>query len=178
MSKKYTELENSYREAVQEKVADAKSLLDSMELKSSAPPSEWYRILNDLKQTLGNINNDISFIATLMAKLYLQEKAGLTDYDAAEKPQGAPGLDIDVILPSGKRVVAEIKTTTPYNGPDFGAAQKASFEKDFKKLAAAEADLKFMFVTEDATFKILCRPRYAEKLNGVTVVQLVSGEEK
>lgn len=77
----------------------------------------------------------------------------------------------------GSRIVGEIKTTTPYNGPDLGAQQKATFEKDFAKLAAVQADYKFMFVTETAAFDVLRRPSYTAKLKGVTVVQLTSGEE-
>lgn len=111
-----------------------------------------------------------------MAKAYLVTRFGESAFDAAEKAQGAPGLDIDVTI-GDKRIVGEIKTTKPYNGPDFGAQQKLMFEKDFAKLAAAEASLKFMFVTEPATFKILCRPSFRARLAGTTIVQLLSGEE-
>ncbi len=177
MNRLLTEREKRYRQAIREKLANAKLVLDSATVDDEGSPAEWYSALNELKQTLGNINNDISFIVTLLAKLYLKKRFGLFDFDAAAKPQGAPGLDIDEILPDSRRVVCEIKTTTPYIRSDFGAQQKTSFDKDFRKLADAEAGLKFMFVTEDATFKILCRPRYAAKLSGVAVVQLISEEE-
>lgn len=173
----YTELEQAYRNSVREKLSSLKSYLAKQSVHDEQSPGSWYHHLNQIKQILGNINNDVSFIATLLAKLYLHKKFGLIEFDAAEKPQGAPGLDIDIWLSQKARIVGEIKTTTPYNGPEFGAQQKTSFEKDFAKLAAVDAKYKFMFVTEDTSFKILCRPTYAAKLSGVKVVQLVSGEE-
>ena len=86
-------------------------------------------------------------------------------------------MDIDLETKDGRRVIGEIKTTTPYNGPDFGAQQRKSFERDFAKLSEARADHRYMFVTENATFKILCRPAFIKKLAGVTIVQLTSGDE-
>ena len=104
--------------------------------------SAWYSYLAELKFIQGNFNNDVSFLATFMAKQYLEEIYGVQYFDAAEKPQGSPGLDIDVHLPNGQRLIAEIKTTFPYKPTDLGAQQKASFKKDFKKLAKAIADVK------------------------------------
>jgi hypothetical protein len=92
-----------------------------------------------MKAIVGNASNDMSFIAALMAKDYLYSTLPMVDYDAGLKPQGAPGLDIDERTSDGRRVVGEIKTTTPYNGPDLGAQQKAMFAKDFDKLNAASA---------------------------------------
>ena len=65
-----------------------------------------------------------------MAKQYLNTNYGIDDFDAAEKPQGAPGLDIDIKTRSGQRIIAEIKTIYPYQSDDFGAQQKNSFKKD------------------------------------------------
>lgn len=46
------------------------------------------------------------------------------------------------MLPSGKRVIAEIKTTVPYSGAinDLGAKQKEAFRSDFAKLINTVAD--------------------------------------
>lgn len=172
----YTERERSYRDRILGKLADLRECLNAQSLDPDGSPAEWYHHLNQMKGILGNTNNDVSFVATLLAKMYLIKRFGDVQFDAAQKAQGAPGLDVDVTV-GHERVVGEIKTTTPYNGPDFGAQQKAMFEKDFAKLAAADAPYKFMFVTEPATFDILCRPSYRAKLVGVTIVQLASGEE-
>ncbi len=141
-----------------------------------ATTREWYTYLSSLKAILGNASNGMSFVATLMAKDYLSHKLPMKSFDAAAKPQGAPGLDIDERTMDGKRVVAEIKTTTPYQGSDLGAQQKATFKKDFDKLRQVEAEHKFFFVTEQATFEIVKR-RYIDQLHGVKVVLLTTGEE-
>ncbi len=98
-------------------------------------------------------------------------------FDVAAKAQGAPGLDIDAMTEDGERVVGEIKTTVPYNGPDLGASQQATFQKDFDKLRAAEAERKYFFVTNEAVFRLMQRSRYARELEGVTVVLVTTGEE-
>ena len=172
----YTEQEEAYGDRILGKLTELRECLCAQSLDTDANPAEWYEYLNQVKRILGNLNQDISFVATLLAKSFLLERFGENGFDAAEKPQGAPGLDVDVTV-SSKRIVGEIKTTIPYNGPDFGAQQKKSFERDIVKLAEAEADHKFMFVTEPATFDILRRPSYRSKLQDVTVVQLVSGDE-
>lgn len=172
----YTERERSYRDRILEKLVELRDYLNAQSLDPDGSPSDWYHHLNQIKCILGNANNDMSFIGALLAKSYLVNRFGVVAFDAAEKAQGAPGLDIDVTV-GRERIVGEIKTTTPHNGPDFGGQQKVMFDKDFAKLAAAKADYKFMFVTETATFDILCRTSYRGKLAGVTIVQLVSGAE-
>lgn len=137
----------------------------------------WLAYLHTIKSIQGNFSNDISFVATLLAKEYLEEVYSLEGFNAADKPQGAPGLDIDVKLPNGKHLVAEIKTTSPYNVNDLGAKQKESFRKDFRKLAKAKAEIKLFFVTELRTFDLMKKPKYRNKLTGVRVVLLPSGEE-
>lgn len=167
----------------QEMMKDIERRLSAMraQLSKETPPIEnsagWYAYLADLKEIQGNASNDVSFVATLLAKQFLGNHYGLTKFDAAEKPQGAPGIDIDVHLPDGKRLVAEIKTTSPYQANDLGAAQKASFEKDFFKLAEARADVKLFLVTDPKTFDLMKRPKYQSMLQEVTVVLLTTGEE-
>ncbi len=136
----------------------------------------WYKFLTNIKNIQGNFINDISFLATLMAKQYLEKKYGDLKFDAAKKAQGAPGLDIDIQLANGKRLVAEIKTTLPYKPNDLGAQQKNTFDKDFAKLASAKADIKLFFLTEQRTFDLMKNPKYRSKLSHVTVVLLPSGE--
>jgi hypothetical protein len=146
-------------------------LLEQQRPASDGPLSNWFAFLSAMKQITGNASNDLSFIATLMAKEFLCSRLDMAPFDAALKPQGAPGLDIDERTRSGERVVAEIKTTVPYLETDLGAAQKATFRKDFGKLQLAEAPHKFFFLTNTRTYDIVNR-KYAADLGGVSVVLL------
>ena len=136
---------------------------------------DWYGYLSDLRAILGNASNALSFVATLMAKEFLCRTLPMRPFDVALKPQGAPGTDIEELTLDQRRVIAEIKTTSPYHANDLGAQQKTTFEKDFAKLVRTPADYKFFFVTERRTFEIV-RRRYAHRLAGVSVVLLPSGE--
>jgi hypothetical protein len=130
------------------------------------------RIMYQIKGILGNFNNDLSFLACLKAKEFLQDKFTEIKFDAAAKAQGAPGLDIDIIV-EGERLIAEIKTTTPYGENDFGSAQRDAFRKDFSKLKLATAKYKFIFVTERKTFEILSS-KYKSEIAGIELVLLDS----
>lgn len=148
-----TNRERQYCGEIADRLAQARDLLNTREL-GRPDPVKWYEMLAELKQIQGNASNDISFVATLLAKQYLASRFGV-DFCAAEKPQGAPGIDIDIATAAGERIVGEIKTTVPYQTVDFGAQQAAMFKKDFVKLANADAAHKFMFVTERKTFEVL-----------------------
>jgi hypothetical protein len=76
-------------------------------------PTLWYEFFSELRDIQGNSSNDLSFVATLLAKRYLSQHFQIS-FCAAEKPQGAPGIDIDCRTPAGERIVGEIKTTKPY----------------------------------------------------------------
>ncbi len=132
---------------------------------------EWHRYLAAMKSIVGNASNDMSFVAALMAKDYLCTVLPMADFDVGLKAQGAPGLDIDERTVDGRRVIAEIKTTTPYGEYDLGAQQKAMFKKDFSKLNAASADLKYFFVIDRTAFTLMQR-KYAREVPTVTVVLL------
>jgi len=162
---------------IKNRIEQVRSYLIAKGLPKLEDVAGWYNFLADIKSIQGNFNNDISFLATLMAKQYLEKKYGLSGFNAAEKAQGAPGLDIDVKLPNGKRLVAEIKTTSPYKPNDLGAQQKNTFKKDFVKLANAKADIKLFFLTEQRTFNLMRIPKYRSELSDVTVVHLPTGEE-
>jgi len=137
----------------------------------------WFSYLAQLKAIQGNSSNAVSFVATLLAKQYLAQSYGLTQFDAAKKSQNAPGIDIDVILPDSRRLVAEIKTTNPYKPKDFGHQQKKSIMQDFMKLAKAEADIKLFLVTDPITFGFMKKSKYHSMVQGITVVLLTTGEE-
>jgi hypothetical protein len=140
-------------------------------------PTDWYSYLASFKGELGNIYNDVSLLATMMAKEFLQACFELPDFDAAAKPQGAAGLDVDVRTQQGSRVIAEIKTTSPYGSGDLGAQQGETFRKDAGKLTRTPAEHRFFFVTERSTFDVLKKPKYREMFAGIRVVLLPSGEE-
>ena len=172
-----TDGEERYCYKITDKIAELHKYLSDNKLPNTKDIGDWYSFLSGIKSIQGNMNNDVSFISTLLAKDYLNKQFDIESYDAAEKPQGAPGLDIDLINKSCERIVAEIKTTVPYNGNDFGAQQKKMIMKDLTKLNDADAIHKFMFVTEDDTFNILCKTSYEDKIAGIKLVQLLTGRE-
>ena len=116
-----TQLERAQAEAIATRVAELRAFLQGHDLGDEGDPARWYNFLSTIKLIQGNLSNDISFMATLLAKAYLVRRFHLADLDAAEKAQGAPGLDIDVCTRDGHRIVGEIKTTVPYGARDFGA---------------------------------------------------------
>jgi hypothetical protein len=110
-----------------------------------------------------------------LAKAYLNRRFGITDFDAAGKPQGASGIDIEARTADGKIVVGELKTTKPYQ-PGFGAQQRTSILKDLSRLATSRADHRIMFVVDPDAYRALCSRNFASKAPGVEVVDLVTGE--
>jgi len=167
--------EQFYMREIERRLVETRDHLSSQTFPQLNDTSSWFSFLAQLKLIQGNFNIDISFLATLMAKDYLTSQYGIQNFNAAEKPQGAPGLDIDVIVPDGRRLVAEIKTTTPYKSNDLGAQQKKSFKKDFDKLANANADLKIFFLTDQKTYELMQLTSYRSQLTNVQVVLLPSG---
>jgi len=170
-----TENELNYCAQVAAKIENVRNYLQENCLGDPIDPLEWFTFLSSIKEIQGNFNNDHGFISTWLAKKYLLENFEIS-FDAAEKPQGAPGIDIDLELLNGARLVAEIKTTVPYQENDFGSNQKTSLEKDFKKLRETEADHKFMLVTDQRAFQFLQKKKYLEQLPGVLIVLLTTGE--
>jgi hypothetical protein len=160
---------------------DLISCLTSFFSQNSPPLSDdsidWYNYLVQFKDKLGNVNNQISFVATLLAKSYLMDHFDLIDFDAAAKAQGAPGLDIDAKTKRDQHIIAEIKTTHPYKDNDLGAQQIESFQKDAKKLHQANADIKFFFVTDSQTFALMKETKYRSMFSNINIVYLLSGEK-
>jgi hypothetical protein len=171
-----TEKEKRYCSEIADRVSRMREFLNKNVLVEPPQPTEWHSFLSSLRKIQGNLSNDGSFIATLLAKQYLCSRFGI-EFDASEKPQGAPGIDIDVVTAEGHRIIAEIKTTVPYQVSDFGAQQAASFKKDFAKLAASEAKHKFLFVTDLGAFSALQKIKYTKLMPGVLIVHLATGHE-
>jgi hypothetical protein len=177
MPSDFTPGEDKLLEEIAVKIRDLRAFLDKYELPQDTSRLDgWYHFLNIMKLTLGNFNNDVSFVATLLAKLYLGKRFPGLDFDASSKSQSSPGLDIDVRSRDGKRVIGEVKTVDPYNQKDFGANQRTSFLKDFSKLALAAADHKYLFLTEPRAFAVV-KAKYEKQLTGVTVVCLSDSTE-
>lgn len=171
-----TEREHRYCMEINARIQRVRAFLLSTELADPPEPKELFQFLAMLREIQGNLSNNVSFAATLLAKAYLSNKFK-TSLDAAAKPQGAPGIDIDELTDSGERIIAEIKTTVPYQQSDFGAQQAASFKKDFRKLTTATATHKFLFVTDSRAYEVLRKPKYIAQIPGVCVVNLMTGDE-
>jgi hypothetical protein len=168
-----TQREQEALDAIRWKIMALRRYLTEYDAPHDENLDEWFDFLSGLAYRQGNIGNQQGYLATLLAKRFLQTRFPITGFDAAEKPQGAPGLDIDLMTDDGQRIVGEIRTTAA-NQPeryDLGAAQKATFRKDFAKLNAAEADHKFLFVTDRDTYEIVLQ-RYMSEIPGVEVVLL------
>ena len=144
---------------------------------ASEDVATWFAFLSALKALQGNANNDLSFLSCVLAKGYLVECHGGLLLDVATKPQGAPGLDIDVLTVRGERIVGEVKTVEPYLPTDFGSQQKEAFRADFKKLQSATAQFKYLFVSSRRAHEVLGR-KYAFDLAGVTLVLLDATSSK
>jgi hypothetical protein len=72
-------------------------------------------------------------------------------------------------------MAAEIKTTFPYQ-PGFGAKQREMISKDIEELKKSDADVKFLFLTEQQSFEAAKKIR-AWKGSGIRVVLLPRGKE-
>jgi hypothetical protein len=167
--------ELSYCDAIREKDRNLREFLDNRGLPSNFDAHEWLIYLTGIKSALGNLNNDLGFVATVLVKKFLGRRFGILDFDAAGKPQGASGIDVEASTPDGRRIVGELKTTKPYQ-PGFGAAQRTSIIKDLDRLAASSADHRFMFVVDADAYSALCRPALASRAPGIEIVDLVSGK--
>jgi hypothetical protein len=172
MAPALTPAEERYLSTIHAKVTALRSFLGDGG--PSGKAAELFDYLTALKNTLGNLNNDVSFVATLLVKAFLRERFGI-EFDAALKPQGAAGADIECTVDDGTRVLAEIKTTKPYQA-GFGANQKKEILKDLVRLATSNAEHRFMFVTDVDSYRTLCSKAFASYAPGVEIVDLVRGE--
>jgi len=172
---KLSKIEHQYSEAIRVKLEALHQILIDDVLSPETQPAETYRFLTRVKIALGNFNNDLSFIATLMAKEYLAKQLDVSTFDAAAKAPGSPGIDIVFTTRDGKRVAGEVKTTIPYK-PGFGANQREKIGNDIEKLRASNADMKFLFFTDRTTFEA-ARQVPAWVGTKIKVVLLPTGEE-
>lgn len=169
----YTQSEQTFLQDMAKRLIRLREFLNSADVESDKDILQWFSLVAQIKEIQGNSNNDVSFIACLMAKDFLAASFDLGEFDVAAKAQGAPGLDIDLQTLDGKHIIGEIKTTVLYSGAknDLGAKQKESFKKDFEKLNKTPADYKYFFVTDAATFDIVKR-KYTSLIPSEQVVLL------
>ena len=132
--------EVKYCEAIREKVWPFEAFLSGSALSENIDARRWLTHLIGIKSALGNLNNDLGFIATLLVKSYLAERFAIVDFDAAGKPQGASGEDIVATTADGRKIIGELKTTKPYQ-PGFGAAQRTAMLKDLWQVSDIERRL-------------------------------------
>jgi hypothetical protein len=165
--------EQSFCKAIRNKDRALRSFLEANNLIDPVAANDWLRYLSGVKRALGNLNNDVGFVATLLVKDYLKRRFAIRDFDAAGKRQGAPGIDIEAWTAQGDSVIGELKTTIPYQ-PGFGAAQRTAILKDIARLAASTARHRFMFVIDPESFQTLCGKGFAARAPGVEVVDLVT----
>lgn len=170
----FSDAEERARAIIREKDKALRLYLAAHDPGTDGDPAFWLTYLTGLKNLLGNVSNDLGFVATLLIKRYLGERFGIADFDAAAKAQGAPGIDIEARTADGQSVIGELKTTKPYQ-PGFGAQQRTMMIKDLARLAAADADHRLMFVTDPETFATLCKPSWAARAPGVEIVDLATG---
>jgi len=160
-------------DVIRAKDRSLRQFLDGTDFPTAFDARSWLSYLTGIKSALGNLNNDLGFVATVLVKGYLDRRFGIVGFDAAGKPQGASGVDIEASTPDGRTIVGELKTTKPYQ-PGFGAAQRTSIKRDLDRLAASTADHRFMFVVDADAYSALCRPSLASRAPGIEVVDLVS----
>jgi len=170
-----TNRETEYWKVIHNKDLALRKLLSDKSLPETYLPAEWFKYLAHIRDALGNLSNSLGFVATLLAKDYLADRFGISGFDAAQKAQGAPGVDIEVRTPDGLEIIAEIKTTKPYQ-PGFGANQKITILKDLNRLSSLPADHRIMFVTDQESFRTLCGANYRARFANVEVVNLLTGE--
>jgi hypothetical protein len=169
-----TPAEERFCQSIRTKDVTLRSFLGHEHLSDPVDATHWLGYLLGIKHALGNLNNDIGFVATLLAKAYLNRRFGIADFDAPGKAQGASGIDIAARTADGRTVVGELKTTKPYQ-PGFGAAQRTSMLKDLARLANTTADWRFMFVIDPDAYRTLCKSNFSSKAPGVEIVELVNG---
>jgi hypothetical protein len=173
----YHPKEQLYLNNIRERIGRLQSFLNNNALPDDSDIGSLFAFVEELRGILGNSANLQSFLSILLAKVYLVTRFDIDDFDAAEKAQGASGLDIDVQTRIGQRIVGEIKSTIPYGETELGAAQKKEFRKDFAKLNAAQADYKFFFVTHQETYNIV-QKRYLKEIPHVETVLLTASDGK
>jgi len=168
----FTDLESKYLEKISNIIDSLKNIILNTNFdKHNIDIKYWYIFLNEIKNTIGNFNEKLSFLSCLLAKKYLMEIHEIEDFDVALKSQCAPGLDIDIYTKNGERIIAEIKTTNSLYKNSLGANQKEKICDDLNKLNKKVADYKYLFLTEENTHNIVNK-NYGKKYKDINIIKL------
>ena len=100
----FTQSETAMCSALLAKDTRLRDFLASNKLDPLTDSKQWLTYLVGIKSALGNLNNDISFVSTLLAKEFLFERFSISDFDAGKKPQGAAGIDIEAVTADGLNI--------------------------------------------------------------------------
>jgi hypothetical protein len=180
VSTKLSHNESEALKATAQKLSALRDYLNTWSLGEGLDLRRLKATVEQVQEIQGNLANDGSLIACVLARQFLQQQFKIPAFDAAAKPQGAPGLDVNVLTSSRERIIGEVKTTVPCGRQrrDLGANQKATFIKDFEKLERQEAHHKFFFVTNPLTHKAVSE-LYRRRLNEENIkLVLLDGEEE
>ena len=139
-------------------------LVEDMQVRDDDIKSAVIKFMK-FKECIGNMGNDIHYLASHLANSYLKKNHDVTI--DLNRPSGRAGLDIEL-----DEIVGEIKTTIPHKPHDFGAAQKREIKKDLERLDLSSEKHKYFFVIDSNTERIL-KSKYMKKYPSVRVINLL-----
>ena len=164
--------------AIRARETALRKFLESHHLSQNVDPAGWLRHLAGIRQTIGNINYGLTFVAMLLVKQYFERRFGDINFDAGATPPGAgaAAARVQARTPDGETIIGEIKTVAPSQLSSVGT-QRDAMVKDLARLAAAaRADYRFLFVTDGESYKTLRGEVFSSAAPGVELVDLVSGD--
>ena len=148
--------------------------------------NDLYEKYENVKKVLGNFDNDVGCIATIMVKFWLKDNGCDTEEFNCFESQNANGFDVDDVTKNGKPVIGELKTTIPVekDGTKLGANQRKSIKNDLGYLmngCKTKVDRKgskprYMFVTNKNTFEEIKKICQKNEYKNFDVILL--GKEK
>ncbi len=80
--------EQYYLQRLQGRLTELRNYLNDANLADDADMATWYRYVATIRAIQGNINNDLSFIATVMVKQYLGLRFDISNFDAHRRHKG------------------------------------------------------------------------------------------
>lgn len=135
--------------AVRQSTMALRALLERTSLPLEGDVERHFLLATAVKATLGQHANQVSALSVMLARGYLEAKFDVPPFDACRAHQNASGHDVVCLTRTGRTVIGEVKATVPSQGVKLGAVQVKNFRKDFGKLSATQADLKFFFVVDE-----------------------------
>lgn len=168
----YTNKENVKFTSIRDYIQSLRDFLNKNELPPDTDIEGLFTYLGQIKAITGNPANWQSFLSVMLAKKWLYQNFEIGNFDAGNKHENTPGLDIDVKTRDGQRIIGEVKATTPATNTNFGSNQLKKIHEDFAKLNEADAQHKFFFVTDARAYEYVTT-KYQHKIPDVTVILLM-----